>query len=168
VQSQVAYPGFMYDEDYFRLLKTVDIYCDTIKWMGGQTVADAVVCGLPVVCCAPSPSAALAPHGNNSTVLASSLLAPGSLIAQAGDAQDYARVVQSYIDDAALRAHAGAINAQSATDDAWHAYVTQFDSEIRRLHQLKLASGAYAEVADGGRVETEARTGSSPSTSHAP
>ncbi|WP_306567858.1 glycosyltransferase [Aquabacterium sp.] len=159
VQDQVTYLGFMYHDDYFRLLKTVDIYCDTITWMGGQTVADAVVCGLPVVCCAPSPSAALAPHGNNSTVLASSLLAPGSLIAQAGGGEDYARIVQAYIDDPALRAHAGAINAQSATDDAWHAYVKKFDVEIRRVLLLKLASAVPAQGADRGHAELEARTG---------
>lgn len=167
VGGRVTYLGFMYDDDYFRLLKTVDIYCDTITWMGGQTVADAVVCGLPVVCCAPSPSAALAPHGNNPTVLASSLLAPGSLVAEAGDAQDYARIVQAYIDDAALRAHAGAINASSATDDAWHAYVDKFDAEIKRLLSQKHNPDAATLTSGRCRVEAEARTGSSLSIAHA-
>nr|WP_315194000.1 glycosyltransferase [uncultured Aquabacterium sp.] len=167
VQSQVAYPGFMYDEDYFRLLKTVDIYCDTIKWMGGQTVADAVVCGLPVVCCAPSPSAALAPHGNNSTVLASELLAPGSLVAQAGNAEDYARVAQSYIDDATLRTQAGALNAQSVNDDAWRAYIELFDATIRRLHLLKLAEHAPSPHDGPARPAAAARSPLSLSISHA-
>lgn len=167
VQDQVSYVGFMYDDDYFRLLKTVDIYCDTITWMGGQTVADAVVCGLPVVCCAPSPSAALAPHGNNPTVLASSLLAPGSLIAQACDSDDYVRIVQAYIDDASLRARAGSINAQSATDDAWRAYVSMFDAEIRRELQRKLASGPTTQGSGESRSEAEAKTGWCLSVSHA-
>lgn len=167
VQSQVAYTGFMYDEDYFRLLKTVDIYCDTITWMGGQTVADAVVCGLPVVCCAPSPSAALAPHGNNSTVLASELLAPGSMVAQAGSAADYARVAQSYIDDATLRAEAGALNAQSVNDDAWHAYVKLFDEAIRRAHQVKLDEQAAEPLDAPVRPAVIARSPLSLSIAHA-
>lgn len=167
VQSQVAYTGFMYDDDYFRLLKTVDIYCDTIKWMGGQTVADAVVCGLPVVCCAPGASAALAPHGNNATVLASTLLAPGSSVAQAGDAEDYARVAQAYIDDAALRVEAGARNAQSVNNDAWQAYVKQFDETIRRAHQLKLDEQGAEPLDAPVRPATIAKSPLSLSIAHA-
>lgn len=140
VLQQVLYTGFMQGDDYFGLLKAVDIYCDTIAWMGGQTVADAVVCGLPVVCCAPGQSTVLAPHGNNSTALASQLLAPGSLVARAGDAEDYARLAQAYIDDPALRRHAGEINAQSADPDAWRVYMRKFDSVLRDALELKRES----------------------------
>lgn len=135
VAERVAYTGFMHGDDYFQLLRAVDIYCDTITWMGGQTVADAVACGLPVVCCAPGSATALAPHGNNSTVLASQLLAPGSRVAKAGDAQDYASLAQAYIDDTALRERAGRINWDSVDEDAWPSYVRTFDAMLRRKLQ---------------------------------
>lgn len=131
VLHQVLFTGFMHGDDYFGLLKAVDIYCDTIAWMGGQTVADAVICGLPVVCCAPGQPTVLAPHGNTPTALASRLLAPGSLVAARGDAQDYARVAQAYIDDPALRRQAGETNARSADPDAWSKYMRQFDDLLR-------------------------------------
>ncbi len=167
VQSQVAYTGFMYDMDYFRLLKTVDLYCDTITWMGGQTVADAVVCGLAVVCCAPAASAALAPHANNSTVLASALLAPDSLVAQAGDAQDYARLAQAYIDDADLRARAGQLNAASVQGDAWEAYVRRFDEEIRSAYQRKKAAQSPAAPSGEGRSDIDTLKALFPAAAHA-
>lgn len=135
VADRVIFTGFMQGDDYFRLLKAVDIYCDTITWMGGQTVADAVACGLPVVCCAAGDGTTLAPHGNNPTVLASELLAPGSRVAGAGDAQDYASVAQAYIADPALRARAGQANWDSVDDDAWPSWVRRFDFLLR--HALR-------------------------------
>ncbi|MDE2613737.1 MAG: glycosyltransferase [Burkholderiales bacterium] len=137
VLERVVYAGFMHGDDYFALLKAIDIYCDTIGWMGGQTVADAVACGVPVVCCAPGQSTVLAPHGNSSTVIASQLLAPGSLVARPGDAQDYARLAQAYIDEPELRRHAGTINARSVDPDAWPAYVREFDAALRAARDAK-------------------------------
>jgi glycosyltransferase involved in cell wall biosynthesis len=131
VAGQVLYAGFMQGDAYFSLLRAVDIYCDTITWMGGQTVADAVACGLPVVCCAAGQATALAPHGNNPTVLASRLLGAGSRVANAGDAQDYARLAQAYIDDLTLRECAGRLNAESVDDDAWPEYVRKFEFLLR-------------------------------------
>ncbi len=156
VADRVVYTGFMQGDDYFRLLRTVDIYCDTITWMGGQTVADAVACGLPVVCCAPQATTALAPHGNNPTVLASELLAPGSLVAAGGDAQDYARLAQAYIDDTPLRAHAAAINHASVDDDAWPAYVRKFDFLLRAVLPHKLRGMPASAGTDGSALEAEA------------
>lgn len=137
VMHQVLYTGFMHGDDYFGLLKAVDIYCDTIAWMGGQTVADAVICGLPVVCCAPGQPTVLAPNGNAPTALASQLLAPGSLVAATGNAEDYARVAQAYIDDPALRRQAGELNARSADPDAWPKYMRQFDYLLRHALAMK-------------------------------
>ena len=142
--DRVVYTGFMQGDDYFRLLKAVDIYCDTITWMGGQTVADAVACGLPVVCCAGGDSTSLAPHGNNPTVLASELLAPGARVARAADAQDYARLAQAYIADPALRARAGQANRDSVDEDAWPSYVRKFDFLLRYALQLRQPADAVA------------------------
>jgi len=147
VLERVVYTGFMHGDDYFALLKAIDIYCDTIGWMGGQTVADAVACGLPVVCCAPGQSTVLAPHGNSSTVIASQLLAPGSLVAQAGDARDYARVAQAYIDDPALRSRAGELNARSVDPDAWAGYMRAFDSVLRESLAAKRARANIVQTA---------------------
>ena len=89
----------------------------------------------------------LAPHGNSSTVIASQLLAPGSLVAQAGDARDYARVAQAYIDDPALRSRAGELNARSVDPDAWAGYMRAFDSVLRESLAAKRARANIVQTA---------------------
>lgn len=91
------------------LNKTIDIYCDTYPWVGGQTLLDAMQGGRPIVAMLPAPDVNLDPTGMSSiTSVATSLLSGVLELARAGDAQDYARIALRYINDAELRARDGA------------------------------------------------------------
>ena len=100
-------------------------------------------------------------------MLASALLAPDSLVAQAGDAQDYARLAQAYIDDADLRARAGQLNAASVQGDAWEAYVRRFDEEIRSAYQRKKAAQSPAAPTAEGRSDIDTLKALFPAAAHA-
>lgn len=144
VEARVQFIGFFLNDDYFRWLKTIDIYCDTTLWTGGQTTADAIVCGRPVACAKPTSQSALAPFANNPSVLACELLPAGTPIARADDAEDYMRVVQTYIDDPTLREQAGEANRRSASHDAWPDYVRRFDHLLRQSAHIKKQQVALA------------------------
>jgi glycosyltransferase involved in cell wall biosynthesis len=90
------------------LAKSVDIYCDTYPWVGGQSLLDAMQGGCPVVGMLPAEDAALDPTGMSSiTAGGRSLLSGVVELAKAGDAQDYARIALRYINDPDLRARDG-------------------------------------------------------------
>jgi len=91
------------------LIKSIDIYCDTYPWVGGQTLLDAMQGARPIVAMLPAQDANLDPTGISSiTSVAWALLSDIMELAEAGNAQDYARIALRYIDDPELRARDGA------------------------------------------------------------
>jgi predicted O-linked N-acetylglucosamine transferase (SPINDLY family) len=90
------------------LVKSIDIYCDTYPWVGGQSLLDAMQGGCPIVGMLPAEDAALDPTGMSSiTAGGRSLLSSVVELAKAGDAADYARIALRYVDDPALRLRDG-------------------------------------------------------------
>ena len=100
------------------LNKTVDIYCDTYPWVGGQTLLDAMQGGRPIVAMLPAPDTDLDPTGVSSiTSVATSLLSGVLELARAGDAADYARIALAYINEPERRARDGAAVYEKASRD---------------------------------------------------
>jgi hypothetical protein len=90
------------------LVKSIDIYCDTYPWVGGQSLLDAMQGGCPIVGMLPAEDAALDPTGMSSiTAGGRSLLSSVVELAKAGDAADYARIALRYVNDPALRLRDG-------------------------------------------------------------
>ncbi|MGA7747825.1 MAG: glycosyltransferase [Candidatus Aquilonibacter sp.] len=100
------------------LNKTVDIYCDTYPWVGGQTLLDAMQAGRPIVAMLPAPDTNLDPTGISAmTSVAASLLSGVVELAPAGDAAAYARIALRYVGDPELRARDGAAVYRKASID---------------------------------------------------
>jgi glycosyltransferase involved in cell wall biosynthesis len=92
------------------LAKSIDIYCDTYPWVGGQSLLDAMQGGRPIVGMLAAEDAALDPTGMSSITAGGRSLLSGSIeLAKAGDVQDYARIALRYINDPVLRARDGRI-----------------------------------------------------------
>lgn len=100
------------------LNKTIDVYCDTYPWVGGQTLLDAMQAGRPIVAMLPAPDTDLDPTGvSATTAVASSLLSGVIDLAQAGDVADYARLAQRYINDPSRRLRDCSACYEKATRD---------------------------------------------------
>jgi len=124
------------------LNKTVDIYCDTYPWVGGQTLLDAMQGGRPIVAMLPAPDTDLDPTGVSSmTSVATSLLTGVLELARAGDAADYARIALRYVADSELRARDGAAVYQKATRDC-NAFEKskRYAEDMREILVRKLAA----------------------------
>ncbi|MGA7569783.1 MAG: glycosyltransferase [Candidatus Aquilonibacter sp.] len=92
------------------LAKSIDIYCDTYPWVGGQSLLDAMQGGRPIVGMLAAEDAALDPTGMSSITAGGRSLLSGSIeLAKAGDVQDYARIALRYINDPVLRVRDGGI-----------------------------------------------------------
>jgi glycosyltransferase involved in cell wall biosynthesis len=130
--ERVVFTGFMPDQSYFRLLKSIDLYCDTCRWTGGQTIADAMACGRPIVSFSPGKATALAPFCNNSTQMTSNLLPKGYPQARAGDVIDYVNLTQRFIDDPAFRQREGLRARQSVAVNSWENFIRQFEQIIEK------------------------------------
>ncbi|HUN28796.1 MAG TPA: glycosyltransferase [Alphaproteobacteria bacterium] len=134
------------------LNKTVDIYCDTYPWVGGQTLLDAMQGGRPIVAMLPAPDADLDPTGVSSiTSVATSLLSGVLELARAGDAADYARIALRYVADPELRARDGAAVYEKASRDC-NAFEKskRYAEDLRAILVRKLsASGITVSARQG-------------------
>lgn len=93
------------------LVKTIDIYCDTYPWVGGQTLTDAMIGGRAIVAMKAANDPHLDPTGISATTsIAESMLPDTIELARAGDVDDYVRIALRYIRDPRLRARDGAEN----------------------------------------------------------
>jgi len=96
----IVLPAAAHD-DYLRINMACDAMVDTLHWSGGNTSLDALACGLPVVTL---PGAYM--RGRQSAAMLRLAGAP-ELIARDGD--DYGRIAQRLIDDAAWRGELGVL-----------------------------------------------------------
>jgi len=126
------------------LVKTIDIYCDTYPWVGGQTLLDAMQGARPIVAMKPAADAALDPTGISSiTSTAEALLGDLFELARPGDAQDYARIALRYIGDPALRARDGAAAyAKVKRDYDPFDKSARYASDLRAIMSKKMGVGA--------------------------
>jgi len=133
------------------LNKTVDVYCDTYPWVGGQTLLDAMQGGRPIVAMLPAPDTDLDPTGVSSmTSVATSLLSGVLELARAGDAADYARIALRYIADPELRARDGAAVYEKASRDC-NAFEKskRYAEDMRDILVRKLAASGITVSAQG-------------------
>lgn len=113
VLDRVRFPGYFSDE-YFKLLKSTDVYLDTFSWTGGQSVLDAMVAGLPIVASRPGFDPDFDPTGTAPISLGSTYLSPEVPVAPARDAAAYAAIALDYVRSAELRARHGAANRRQS------------------------------------------------------
>jgi CRISPR-associated protein Csy1 len=95
----IVLPSFPHD-DYLRINLACDAMLDTLHWSGGNTSLDAINCGLPVVTL-PGPYM----RGRQSAAMLRLAGAPG-LVAR--DRDDYLRIAERIIGDAAWRSELAA------------------------------------------------------------
>ena len=103
VADRVKYLGRRQSEAS-RLIKSIDIYCDTYPWPGGQSLQDAMWAGVPVVAMRKADDQNLDPFGTNVGAIADVLLGDIVELAPAGDAVAYASQAVALIQNAASRA----------------------------------------------------------------
>ena len=129
------------------LVKTIDVYCDTYPWVGGQTLVDAMQGGRAIVAMLPAPDLDLDPTGTSSiTSVPSSLLSGILELAPAGDAQAYAQLALRYIADPALRARDGAAcYAKASRDCNPYEKSKRYLEDLRAIAVRKLGSSNNAE-----------------------
>ncbi len=100
------------------LVKTIDVYCDTFPWVGGQTTLDAMQAGKAIVAMRAARDHLLDPAGVTAvTAVAESLLDGLIPLANAGDTDAYAQIASTFIVDRVARAHAGEVVREKATRD---------------------------------------------------
>ena len=91
-----------------RLLKTVDVYCDTYPWPGGQSLLDAMYAALPIVAMRAASDPDLDPNRCGPTSAYAEVMLGGVIeLAGAGNVDEYVRIALAYCADADLRARAG-------------------------------------------------------------
>lgn len=108
VADRVHYLGRR-QSDGPRLVKTLDLYCDTHPWPGGQSLMDAMQAGVPIVAMKRAIDPNLDPTGTGATTSVADIVLSGTVpLAEAGDVTGYVRIAKAYIEDGALRAADGA------------------------------------------------------------
>lgn len=122
-------------EDGPRLLKTVDVYCDTYPWPGGQSLGDAMQAGLPVVAMRKAINPELDPSGcGPTTAVAEVALGEILELADAGNVDDYVRIARAYINDPELRAQTGhAVREHAVRHGSMKNATIAFGEAIREL-----------------------------------
>lgn len=117
VAERVRYLGRR-QSDGPRLIKTIDVYCDTYPWPGGQTLLDAMQAGRPIVAMKRADDPDLDPTGTGATSSVADVLLGGVVeLAGAGDVDGYARIADAYIRDPALRAaHGGRLHDKAVRE----------------------------------------------------
>jgi glycosyltransferase involved in cell wall biosynthesis len=139
VWNRVKYLGPR-QQDGPRLLKTIDVYCDTYPWPGGQTLLDAMQAGVPIVAMRRSNDRDLDPTGEGSTTALADVLLSGVVdLADAGNARAYASIARKYIADPALRSDAGRRVREKAVNECNMRESTRRYSELIRERLSALA-----------------------------
>lgn len=129
VDDRVRYLGRR-QQDGPRLLKTVDVYCETYPWPGGQSLLDAMEAQLPIVAMKRAPDTDLDPTGTGATSsIAEEYLGDVVQLAPAGDVEAYVRIALQYIRDPQLRAAHGALLRE----------------KVRRVCDLRAATALYGK-----------------------
>jgi hypothetical protein len=124
------------------LLKSVDVYCDTHPWAGGQSVADAMQAGLPIVAMRRANDSDFDPTGYAATGSVADILLDGLVeMAPAGDGDAYVRIARSLIRDACLRAETGRrIRRKAVADCSMRAATARFARDLREIVAAKAAA----------------------------
>lgn len=139
VLHRVKYLG-QRQKDGPRLLKTIDVYCDTYPWPGGQTLLDAMQAGVPIVAMRRSGDRNLDPTGEGSTTALADVLLSGVVdLAQAGDAAGYARLALAYAAEPDLRKRAGSKLRDKAVNECNMRESTRRYSDLLRERLSALA-----------------------------
>ena len=132
VWNRVKYLGPRQD-DGPSLVKSIDLYCDTYPWVGGQILTDAMLGGRAIVAMKAANDPDLDPTGVSATTsIAESVLPDTVELARAGNIDDYVRIALRYIGDAELRARDGAINYAKVKRD-----YDPFDKSRRYAEDLR-------------------------------
>jgi glycosyltransferase involved in cell wall biosynthesis len=115
VGDRVKYLGRR-QSDAPRLVKSLDLYCDTHPWTGGQSLMDAMQAGVPIVAMHKPVDVSLDPSGVAVSAVADVMLGGIVELAQPDDNEGYVRIARSLIRDPALRASNGAKMHQRAVE----------------------------------------------------
>ncbi len=107
VRDRVHYLGRR-QSDAARLVKTLDIYCDTHPWPGGQSLQDAMQAGVPIVAMRKPSGSTLDANGVSVSEVADVLLGGLVELADSGDVASYVRIALALAADGELRRHVGA------------------------------------------------------------
>ncbi len=113
VGDRVKYLGRR-QSDAPRLSKSLDLFCDTHPWTGGQSLMDAMQAGVPIVAMHKPVEVSLDPSGFSVSAVADVMLGGIVELANPDDIEGYVRIARSLIRDPALRASNGAKMHQRA------------------------------------------------------
>jgi glycosyltransferase involved in cell wall biosynthesis len=117
VISRVRYLGNR-QSDGPSLLKSIDIYCDSYPWPGGQSLLDAMEAGVAIAAMRRAPDRDLDPTGHNPTSAVAEVLLNGVVpLADAGDAKGFTELIRRYVADPQLRAQAGSALRRKAVTE---------------------------------------------------
>lgn len=145
VAERVVYLG-QRQADGPRLVKTIDVYCDTYPWPGGQSLLDAMQASRPVVAMKRADDPDLDPTGTGATTSVADIFLSGLVpLARAGDVNGYAEIALRYIADAGLREHDGArLRHKAVTDCNMRAGTALYAKLIREIVAEKSAAATVA------------------------
>jgi hypothetical protein len=115
VAGRVHYLGRR-QSDAPRLVKTIDVYCDTYPWPGGQSLQDAMWAGRAIVAMRKPSDENLDPHGTGVSAVADVLLDGVAELADAGDSESYVRIALDMIADKERRDSCGGRVRQKAVE----------------------------------------------------
>ncbi len=129
VADRVHYLGRR-QSDGPRLVKSVDLYCETYPWPGGQSLFDAMEAGRPVVAMKRSDDRDLDPTGTGATTSVADIVLTGVVpLAAPGNVKEYVSIAAAYLSDPALRARDGAL----------------LQEKVRRDCNLRAGTATYGE-----------------------
>lgn len=129
-----------------RLLKSVDLYCDSYPWPGGQSLLDAMQAGLPIAAMRRVTDTDLDPVGESATTSVAQTLLDGVVeLAPAGDRDAYVALIRKYVADPELRAQAGARTREKAVRDcSMRESTKRYADLLRELVEVKAGITAAA------------------------
>ncbi len=140
VANKTVYLG-MRQADAPRLVKSVDLYCDTHPWTGGQSLMDAMQAGLPIVGMRRALDPDLDPTSAGAITATAETRLDGIVpIADAGDIGAYVEIARRYINDPEARVVDGnALRERVVEQYNLRASTARYAEIIRELVAERLA-----------------------------
>lgn len=121
--------------DAAALLKTVDIYCDTFPWCGGQTILEAMMTGTPVVAMSGGPDTDLDPTGTGPRVACTQAFLEGAApLAGVQDDDAYVAIAGDFIASADRRKEVGEkLKARATQEHSFDLFMERLEDAMKGL-----------------------------------